>query len=210
MSDFFSSEGPFLGFLEKVGQIIIINVLCIICMLPVITMLPSLSAFYYAMIKSVRRGRGYAAKEFFRSFKHTFVKGILFSVIYIAVFGFLFADVFILNESRMTYLFVYVLLAVVLLMIFVYLIPVLGRFDMKSADLIKLSFIMSLKHFPTTVVLTVVPLLLGYVLLKYVTVVAVIFVPGVWCYFSTYLIERIMKKYMPKVSGENEDAWYLE
>ena len=66
MGGFFSSDGPLYQFLDKVGHLVLLNIIWLLCCLPVATIIPATTAFYYATIKSVRRGHGYAFKEFFR------------------------------------------------------------------------------------------------------------------------------------------------
>ena len=48
-----------------------------VALIPVV---PATTALYYAMVKSVRRERSYAIKEYFRSFIRNFKQGALFSL----------------------------------------------------------------------------------------------------------------------------------
>ena len=200
--------------MAKAGQIIIVSILTLICCIPVITIVPALSALYYGTIKTIRRERGYIHKEYFRSFKHCLSKGILFSVIYEVLGGILLFNIYVVWTSNLTYLAIYTVLLILMLMSIMYLVPVLSRFNMKMTDMIKLSLNMSVRHFPTTVLLIVIAAGIVFLQVMVLPVVTVMFIPGLWCYLTTYLIERILKKYMTKVSENSEDddtdAWYLE
>ena len=41
------------------------------------------------------------------------------------------------------------------------------------------------------------------------TVALLLLLPGGWCYVSTFLVEPILKKYMPP-KQEGDDSWYYE
>ncbi len=50
-----SIDNPFFGFMDRLGDIVILNILFLICSVPIITMGASVSAMYQAL----RDGRGY-------------------------------------------------------------------------------------------------------------------------------------------------------
>lgn len=211
MNDFFSSEGHFYSFMRKAGEIIIVNVLCLICMIPVVTVIPALSAMYYSTIKSVRRERGYVHKEFFRSFKHCLGKGILFSIIYEGIIAIIIFNMTFTNELSQQFTTIYYLILIFMLISLIYLVPVLSRFNMKFLDMIKLSLVMAVRHFPTTLLLAIGTGLVVFLQLTYLPILLIVCVPGIWCYVSTFLIERVLKKYMNKMDDDKEtDKWWLE
>ena len=216
MSDFFATDGPFFTFITKAGQVIILNVICILMCIPVITIIPALSAFYYSMIKSVRRERGYVHKEYFRSFKHGLKKGLILSLIYVGLAAAVIVNLYIVDWTNVTYIAIYLLVLIVLTMSFVYIIPVLSRFNMKLKDMIKLSVNMSIKHFPTTLLLVAGLLITAFLQIRVLPMTTILFIPGAWCYISTYPIEKVLKKYMEEIikaegnPGGDEDTWYLE
>lgn len=82
MGEFFSSEGPLIGSLQKIGTLIVLSVCFLLCSLPLITTGAAASALYYAVAKSVRRERGYPTKEFFRAFKRNLKNGTVLTVIF--------------------------------------------------------------------------------------------------------------------------------
>ena len=84
---FLAYDGKIVGFLNKMGEIILLNIVFLLCCLPVITLAPALTSFYYATVKSIRRERGYPVREFFGSMKRTFKRGILLTVILLLWFA---------------------------------------------------------------------------------------------------------------------------
>ena len=53
-----SIDGKIVSLLNKAGEIILLNMVFLLCCLPVITIGPALASLYYATIKSIRRERG--------------------------------------------------------------------------------------------------------------------------------------------------------
>lgn len=217
MGEFFSSEGPLIGFLQKMGMLIILSILFILCSLPVITTGAAASALYYAVAKSVRRERGYPTKEFFRAFKRNLKNGTILTVMLGGT-----AALMLYNREALSHMMrispeggtltlyvVYDGILLLLAMLAVYLFPVLSRFAMKLSDIVKLSFVMSLRFFYFTILLTAGTGILVYLQWKKLPMPTILLLPGVWTYLSSFLLEKAMKKYIP-APKEGEDAWYLE
>ena len=228
MSEFFSSDGPLIGCLQKIGTLILLGILFLVCSLPVITLGTAASALYYAVAKSVRRGRGYPVREFFRAFQRNLGKGILLTVLWGGITAMLLYNRELLQKASaggsgmltemnaggtdggiLTLYVIYDGLLILLAMLGVYLFPVLSRFAMRLGDIIKLSFVMSVRFLYFTV-----PLIAGLGILivlqyKVLPIPMAVLLPGGWTYLSSFMIERAMKKYTP-APKDGEDAWYLE
>ncbi len=228
MGDFFSSEGPLIGFLQKIGMLIALSILFILCSLPVVTIGAAASALYYAVAKSVRRERSYPTKEFFRAFKRNLKNGTVLTVIFGGLAALILYNREVLWQASsgeremlseimmgspdggaLTLYVVYDGMLIFLAMLAVYLFPVLSRFAMKLSDIIKLSFVMSLRFFYFTVLLTAGTGVLIYLQWKVLPIPTILLLPGGWTYLSSFLLEKAMKKYIP-TPKEGEDAWYLE
>lgn len=228
MRDFFSYEGPFIECLQKIGTLILLGALFLGCSLPVITIGTSASALYYAVAKSVRRGRGYPVREFFRAFKRNLGKGIFLTVLLGGAAALLLYNRELLQEASakgngilpgisaggtngetLTLYVIYDGLLVLLAMLGVYLFPVLSRFAMKLGDIIKLSFVMSMRFLYFTIPLIAGLGLFIFLQYKFLPIPTVILLPGGYAYLASYMIEKAMKKYTP-APKEGEDAWYLE
>ena len=88
----FSSDN-FLGkFMNWIGNLVIINVLYIICSLPIFTIGASTTALYYSMMKYIRRDEGYVHTNFLRSFKENFKQSTIIWLIMSLVGFIIFLD----------------------------------------------------------------------------------------------------------------------
>ena len=64
-------------FLNKLGDIVIANLLFILCSIPVITIGPSLTALYHCMMRTVKGNNNGTTKTFFRAFKENFKQSLI-------------------------------------------------------------------------------------------------------------------------------------
>lgn len=226
MKVFFSNEGPLFCALDRFGKIVILTIVwCIFC-LPLITLIPATTAFYYAMIKSVRRGRGYLLSEFFHSFKSNLIRGIPLSIAVIALVELLLNNVrasfLAMDETGVIFTVLYVLFLFLLIGFFVYINPVLSRFSIQLTRLIKMAFCMIFRHLPTTILLSAGTVGCGMIVYYAIGTelpddadgaafanLLFLLLPGIWCYVTTFLLEPVLLKYMPK-KQEGDNAWYYE
>ena len=86
MGGIFNINSPFFRVMSKVFDVIVLSLLWTLCCIPVITIGPATTALYYAIVKSIRKDRGYATKEFFKAFKMNFKQGAIVGVL-LTVFG---------------------------------------------------------------------------------------------------------------------------
>lgn len=228
MGEFFSSEGPLIGFLQKIGMLIVLSVLFLLCSFPLVTMGAAASALYYAVAKSVRRGRGYPTKEFFRAFKRNLKNGTVLTVIFGGFAALILYNREVLWQASsgeremlseimmgspdggaLTLYVIYDGMLLFLAMLTIYLFPILSRFVMKLSDIVKLSFVMSLRFFYVTALLMAGTGILLYLQWKVLPIPTILLLPGGWTYLSSFLLERVMRIYTAD-PRDGEDAWYLE
>lgn len=60
------SNSPVIAFLNKMTDLILLNVIWLLCCLPVVTTGAATTAAYYVSITSIRCGDGYVVKRFFQ------------------------------------------------------------------------------------------------------------------------------------------------
>jgi len=212
LSKIFDIDSKLIVFLTKIGQLIIINVLWVICCLPVITVGAATSAMYYSTVKTIRKDRSYPAKEFFEAFKRNIGKATVLSSGALILFLLIFvnrkivtSDISLKNDWLEM---IYNLLIVILISVIMYLFPVLSRFRLKLNKIIGLSFVMAVRFLPITIVLTTVTVFVVWLQIVILPWPCIFVVPAAWCYAASFLIEKALGAYTPK-PAEDEDAWYL-
>lgn len=88
MSRLFSLENPFMQFLSKVCDMLILNVVFIFSCVPLFTIGASLSALNTIALKLVRREEPYIVKGFFKAFAANFKQSTIVWLLSVAVFLF--------------------------------------------------------------------------------------------------------------------------
>ncbi len=216
MGGIFNINSPFFRVMSKVFDVIVLSLLWTLCCIPVITIGPATTALYYAIVKSIRKDRGYATKEFFKAFKMNFKQGAIVGVL-LTVFGLILtvnlSYAKSLGSSFGSFLwYVYLVLGIALLMISLYVYPVLSRFTVTLKNLFKLSLFFAIRHIVTTVVALVI-VVAGALLVYLSLLLALVFVPGVCTLLVSLLMERVLRRYTPDAEGSEDapvDAWYME
>ena len=73
MDNLFEYDNKFFEVLGKITDIIILNLLCIISCLPIITIGASVTATYFVALQMVRNEETYIIREFIKRFKENFI-----------------------------------------------------------------------------------------------------------------------------------------
>ena len=217
--NFFNPDNAFFSFMNKLCDVVVLSVICTVCCLPIITIGPSISALYYAVVKSVRRERSYAIRSFFHAFKTNVKVGAITTAIYLLLAYVLYIDyqyASLLREQgdnmgTVLYLLFNVVAFLAVCML-VWIFPILSRFTVGVKQLFKNAFFIAIKHLPSTLLLII--LVGGMTFLTWAILPGFLVLPGLCALLSSLPIERVMKKYMPKPEGTpeetGEDQWYLE
>ena len=103
MGRLFDLESPLFVFLGKLADLLILNILTLICCIPVFTIGASLTAMNYVALKMVRNEETYIVKSFFKSFRQNFRQATLIWLIYLLVFVILIGDFFIFKYSTLEF-----------------------------------------------------------------------------------------------------------
>ena len=221
MRGIFGSDSRLMKVLGKIFDIGYLSIVFIIFSLPVFTIGASLTALYYAVVKVIRRDRGYVFQEFFRSFKLNFVKAtILWLIQAVLTFVMCFNLYAVVEQNGGTIGFMqgaYIVMGLIIFAISCYAYPVLSRFDMKNTKIIRFSLYMAVKHVYFTIPIMVIVLasITALVLLIPYMPIIPLLVPGTAALVCSYMMEWILKKYMPKEEKVSEDGeviteWYKE
>lgn len=159
----FKPDNPLMIFLSKLADIMILNLLFIICSLPIITIGASITAMYYVAVKLVKNEESYIWKDFFKSFKLNFKQATIIWMINLIVLVVLFGDIYIMMTGSIegvpsiAYIAT-VLVAIVVMAAMVFVYPMLSHFSNTIVNTFKNSLLLAVANLPYTVVFIVVTL----------------------------------------------------
>lgn len=197
----FKLDSPLMNFLNKVADIMILNVLFLVFSIPVFTIGASFSAAYYMGFKMVKNEETYIVKGFWKAFKENFKQGTAIWLILLVVFGVLAADYRIIVYSGIEFAqwirIAMMTVTVVVLMGVVFMFPLQARFINPVKNTIKNAFLMALSHLPTAFLLVaiyVVPVVVFYFIPQILPVI-VLMAFGSVIYLKSFLLLRVFKKY---------------
>lgn len=219
MGNLFNIDSPVLTALSKICDILFLSVLWVILCIPVITIGPATTALYYTIVKVIRKERGYLFREFFKSFRLNFKRGAIVGVILTAVFVILYFDIIVswqsLSEDSSkgsVFLGIYIALTFLAISFAMFAFPILSRFEMTVKQLLKAAVYMSMRHLPLTFVMLVV--VVAAIIVTAFMPMLLFFIPATVVLINSFMMEHILKKYMPKSEGPGEetgkDEWYLD
>ena len=70
--NFFNLDSPFMRFLTKMADLIILNILYMICCIPIVTIGAASTALYTVSMKAVKNEESYIIRGYFKAFKENF------------------------------------------------------------------------------------------------------------------------------------------
>ena len=99
MSRIFDMDSPLMRILNKFADLMWLNILTLICCIPIVTIGPALSAAHYVELKMYRNEEGYITRDFFKAFKVNFKQGFILGVINLLLLTIFVTDIFLMNEN---------------------------------------------------------------------------------------------------------------
>lgn len=198
--------------LNKVGNMIILSIFWLIGCIPIVTIGTSTIALYYTTAKVVRKEQGYVTKEFFESYKKNLKNGMLMTLFFLVVGAVLVLDRKAMAQSQSQaasiLTMIYTLITLIVIGLFLYIFPVMSRFTFGKLEAFKLAIIMVFRHLPITVVLLLLTIV-GIFVIGMVPIPMIFIIPGVFCYAGSFLMEKVLRKYMAEPeTEEDKEKWY--
>lgn len=150
------SSSPVIAFLNKMTDLILLNIIFIVCCAPVFTIGAAVTAMYYVCITSIRLGDGYVVKRFFKSFKKNFGQATLIWLFMMTIWLIMGFDLFFWYRLQITISKVMFILsmivAFVVLIISIYVFPVLAKLEGNIKTTIKNAAAFAIGYFPYSLI----------------------------------------------------------
>lgn len=196
----FDLDSPLMQGLSKMADMMILNLLTLLCCLPIITVGPAFTALNYMSLKLVRNEECYIVKGYFKSFKENFRQSVVIWMLLLIVAILLVIDFYIMisaeSETGGIMLILIFVAAIFWLCTALYVFPVLARFHNTIKATVKNAFLMSIMQFPKTVVMAVaylIPLVLFIYFLQ-LTPIVLFFGFSAPAWVSAKLNDKLFKK----------------
>lgn len=200
--------------LSSAVDLIILNVLLIICCIPVITAGAAWVACYAYLLRIVRGiETSFPFKPFFVDFRKVFKKATISFLLLMACLLILAGDyfyaVYVADPVNKFFMIFSIVLAIVLLLAAMWLFPLIARFENTVRGSIKNAFLMAVAEFPRTIFALLITILI--VALPLLIPELFIYLGWIWVMFGfsapMYFTARLFRKQLdciPKKIDENE------
>lgn len=218
MSRAFNFEGPVFTFLSRLADLFWLNLLFIVCCMPVITIGAATTALYYVTLKMAKDEEGYITRSYFKSFKENFKQATVIWIGFLVVGMIMITDLRIVNGGNTAEILsgpalgnvimvAVFLMGIVILMVGTYIFPILAQFDNTIKNTAKNAFLISIRHLPYTIamlVITAIPVVLIWFFPALFILVLIMF--SATAYFNSKLFNKIFVLYMPKEDSSSDPA----
>lgn len=198
---FFSLDSPLMQGLSRMADLMWLNVLAVVCCIPIVTAGASMTALHYMVLKMVRNEECYITKGFFKSFKENFKQSTIIWLIQLVVMAILAIDFYVMyqNKSQFQMIWQVLIMIVVVLVVmtstFVY--PVLAKFDNTVVKTIKNALYISILQFPKVILMVIMSIVPIVILLISPTVTPFVLMFGVS--IPAYLFAKLYNKFFQKL-----------
>lgn len=200
MVSLFSINSPLWRFTDKVLHLLWLNLLWLLCSLPVITTGASTTALYAVTLKYAKDQEGYITREFFHAFRENFTQSTVVSLLLTAIGLLLGVDFIVYARGTHTGPLSLLLLAafftslLIYTFLSLYIYAVIAKFKNTTLLCLKNALILSMYHWPSSVAMTATGV--------FILVVGMLFFPPVlflgfalFAYISSRFFVRIFEQY---------------
>lgn len=214
MSRIFDMDSPLFRGLSKLADLMILNILFLICCIPIVTIGAALTAMSYVTLKMKDGEEGYVTRTFFRSFRQNFKQSTIIWLILLLAAVIMFLDFQIIGamEGGMAAA-MKVLLgmgSLIWLMISLYVFPLQSRFYNSIKATFQNAVLLAIANFPRTfgmmavvIAAVVITLLNGYTL-WYGLLVWILIGFSAVSSVSSWFLYPVFQKLMPEEEPADE------
>lgn len=217
MQKLFHYDSPFIKWVNRMGRIVILNILWVLCCIPILTIGASTTAMYrVAMALAERKEDVSVTGDFFRAFRSNFKPATLvWLILLIPTLLILMNLVMLISGGLGTSIATYVICLIPvppLLFILAYVFAYVATFEDRPMRTITNSAIISISNLPKTaamVILNLLPFVL-YLLATEIFLrllfVWLLFAHALIAYLNSKLILRAFKPYMNQADAPSQNA----
>lgn len=208
MKRLFDPDSPFMHLLSELADLVILNLLWLLCCLPVVTIGASTAALYRCTLNMVYGKGSRRARAFFAAFWENFRPATLLWLLLLAMLALLLADAWLCWQQAIPYAFSYLVGPGLVIWAFVatYTFPLCAQFENSLGDTLKNAMVFSFSYPIRSLGMVGLNLLPG--ILWYLSPTAflplapcwILFAVAVTAYVNTLLLKKVFAPYVGDAS----------
>jgi uncharacterized membrane protein YesL len=190
----------------KIGDVVIANILFIICCIPVVTVGASFTALHFCGLRLVKGNLNGVTKTFFKAFKDNFKQATITWLLILVGAAFILTGINFLKNMTGSfakiYLYIYYAASILLILFALYVFPVIATFKNTLKKIYYMAISLCFIHFPKTILIAIClifPMVFTYSDLAMLPLYAFIWALcgfAFFCLLSDCIFYSIFKKYL--------------
>lgn len=202
--------------LNKICDMVCLNILWLICCIPVVTIGASTTALYTVMLKMVKNEEGYIFRGFFKAFKSNFRQSTIMWIILFLLGGVCWIDYRVAGLMQgmpgLVMRSVFILLGFFLLSMSIYAFPLTARYENSIRATFRNAMILTVGKLPYTLLMAVVTV--GLVIASLWNGVTLMFAIPLWfliggaliAWINSYILNRVFLVFEDSDTAGNESG----
>lgn len=198
--------------LGRLCDFILLNILWVVCSIPLFTIGASTTALYTVMLKIVRNEEGYIVKGFINAFKENFKKSTIIWLILAAVGIVIGIDSRVAaamsSTMRIVFQSVFIIFGLVWLCVVIYVFPLTARYENTVRNTFKNALLLSVAKLPYTLLMLVITA--GPVLLTFLNTMTLMVGLGLWiiagvslvAWLNSFLLRKVFEIFHTEEQGK--------
>lgn len=216
MGKLFDLDSPIMRVLNRVADLMILNLIVLLFVLIPFTGGASLTAMHYVILKMVRDEETYTIKGFWKSFKQNFKQATILWII-VCIIAMIIAVDFIWIRANVQIIpgfYVYVMfgLTIILYMFSLWIFPLQARFENPIKNTLKNAVMFAILGLPRTigmVIVSAIPVVLVYFFDIQILPILILFGFTAPAYLMAMMYNGLFKKFEPKQEETPQDREIL-
>lgn len=175
MSNLIDPDRPLMAFITKMAYSAYLNILWLICCLPIVTIGASTTALFYVTLKMAEDRDDGLTGMFFRAFRQNFLPATKLWLVLLGAGAFLAMDGYIVWHIWSQSIFwtlvaaLLIVAAIVYAVVLLYAFPLLARFENTTFGILKTALLVGLRYLVCTLLMAGIYFLMGWVVVNLFT-----------------------------------------
>ena len=197
----FAADGKLAKFLNRIGDLILLNIITMIACIPIITAGAAISSMYYVTLLMVKNEEGKILLTYIRAFKDNFKQATMIWIIGGGLSAFLFFDIWLMGQVDFKFVSFYKMVLFVLfllvLMVTVFTLVVQARYENTLLNTIKNGMLYCAIQFGRSLLMAfvlLIPVILLFLSWRALSVIALLGMSGP-AYLTSIYFRDLFQKY---------------
>ena len=202
--------------LSKICDMVCLNIMWLVCCIPIVTIGASTTALYTVMLKMVKNEEGYIFRGFFKSFKMNFKQGTISWLILLALWIVWFVDYrvsgIMAGTTGLVMRVIFLAVGFILLSVTIYVFPLIARYENTIGATLKNALILAVARLPYTFLMVLV--IVAAVIVSLWSTMTLAFALPLWlliggaliAWINSYILRRVFRVLEENSSTDDNHA----